>query len=271
MRVFSFARLSHTLDIERGQCPTHHYGPPTNGGDLLTRRKIMPFVCLRRTDIPNSILQVTDLWPNKSQYNPSVGPEPQGPRYMSAPVTNTPVLTNAAGVITFTAAKSGLAAYILANVQAAGALGIACTPTQANNCAAAIIAAMRAGSAMTLSAINALLVASAGAGSELTNAGGSLSTGTVTDVLRILSGATYTVPAGTQVQAAGVFTAQASAATWNTANFNFTTYSDILVMDSSFYISLAQGKLAGFTAATFSYKGTPGAALVAYDDAGGVL
>lgn len=229
----------------------------------------MPFICLARTDIPNSTLQVTDLWPNKSQTNPVIDPPAVGPLYINAPTTATVTLTTVGAVKTFTIAASGLAAYLLANVQAAGAGGIALTPAQANAAAAAIIAAMQAGSALSLAAINALLVAAAGAGTELTTAGGSLSTGAVTDVLRILGGITYTVPAGTQIQGAGpIFTAQGSPAVFNAANF--ADHKDILPTDSSFYQSLAYGKIAGFKAATFSYVGVTGAAITVYDDAGGV-
>lgn len=227
----------------------------------------MPFICLARTDIPNSTLQVTDLWPNKSQTNPVIDPPAVGPLYINAPTTATVTLTTVGAVKTFTIAASGLAAYLLANVQAAGAGGIALTPAQANAAAAAIIAAMRAGSALSLAAINALLGAVVG-GTVLTG-GGSLSTGAVTDVLRILGGITYTVPAGTQIQAAGpIFNPQGSPAVFNAANF--ADHKDILPTDSSFYQSLAYGKIAGFKAATFSYVGVTGAAITVYDDAGGV-
>jgi hypothetical protein len=224
----------------------------------------MPFICLARTDIPDSTLQVTDLWPNKSQTNPVIDPPAVGPLYINAVTTATVTLS---GAFAFTKAVAGLAAYLVANVQALGAGGAALTPTEANTAAAAIIAAMRAGSALSLAAINALLVAAAGAGTELTTAGGSLSTGAVSDVLRILAGIAYTVPSGTVVEAAGVFAPQAGAAAFNAANF--ADHKDILSTDSSFYASLQYGKLAGFKAATFSYKGVTGSALTVYDDAGG--
>lgn len=227
----------------------------------------MPFICKRRADIQNGVLQVTDLWPNASQRNQSMDPKPQGPRYVSAPTTATIALSSTGGTQRyFGTAQSGLAAYIVANI-ATGA-GAAFTPAQANVAAAALIAAMAAGSALNLAAIDAILAAAA-AGSALT-AGGS--TGAVTDVLRILSGATYTVPAGTVVQnGAGVFVAQAAPAVWNANNFDFNTYKDILVSDSSFYISLAEGQINGFSSSTFTYLGTAGAALVVYDNAGAVL
>lgn len=233
----------------------------------------MPFICLRRTDIPNGILQITDFWPNKSQANAVIDPKPQGPRYCNAPTTNSVILTSTGGAQRqFLTDYSGLAAYLLANVQQDGTGGAAMTPTQADTAAAALIAAMRAGSALTLSDINTILVAAAGAGTELNSIGGSASTGAVTDVLRILAGATYTVPSGTVIQnTSTVFTPQASAAAWNAANFNFDTFTDVLAMDSSFYISLAQGQLDGFTSANFTYRDTTGAALVVYSDTGSVL
>jgi len=228
----------------------------------------MPFICLRRSDIPNSTLQVTDFWPNKSQANPSIDPQPQGPRYVSAPSTSTVTLASTGGTQRyFAAAQSGLAAYLIANVQV-GAAGPALTPTEANTAAAALIAAMRAGTASGATQINAILTAAA-TGANLT---ANTSTGTVADVLRILAGAVYTVPAATIVQdGSGDFVAQAGPAAWNAANFDYTKYKDILVADGSFYISLAEGQLNGFTSSTFSYVGTTGAALVVYDDAGAVL
>lgn len=229
----------------------------------------MPFICLARTDIPDSTLQITDLWPNKSQANAVTDPSPVGPKYINAPVTNNVVLTTAGDVKTFTAAKEGLAAYILVNVQQDGVGGLAVTPTQANVVAAAILVRMRAGLSLDLAAINVILVAACGAGTELTSAGGSLSTGAVADVLRILSGTPFTVPAGTQIQEAGpLFHAQAQPA-FNASCFD-AAFHDVLPTDSSFYQSLSFGKIAGFKAASFTYRGTAGSALTVYDDAGGV-
>lgn len=227
----------------------------------------MPFICKRRADIQNGVLQITDLWPNKSQRNQSIDPQPQGPRYVSAPVTNTITLASTGGAERhFGVAQSGLAAYIIANV-ATGA-SAAFTPAQANTAAAALIARMGTGASMALADINTILAAAA-AGSALT-AGGS--TGAVTDILRILAGAMYTVPAGTVVQVAGPsFSPQGSPATFNANNFNFETYKDILVSDSSFYISLAEGQINGFSGTTFSYLGITSPAIVVYDNTGAVL
>jgi hypothetical protein len=229
----------------------------------------MPFICLKRTDIPNSILQITDLWPNKSQYNAVIDPPAVGPRYIDAPVTSTISLATPSGVLkTFASAQSGLAAYLLANVQQGGAGGPALTPANGNLAAAALITRMRAGSTLALADINAVLAAVV-AGTELTTAGGSLSTGTVMDILRVLSGVTYTVPAGHQIQAAGpIFLPPVSPVAFNAANF--AAIPDILPTDSAFYLSLTQGKLAGFKSASFVYLGVTGAGITVYDNTGGV-
>lgn len=227
----------------------------------------MPFICKRRSDIPNSTLQVTDLWPNASQRNQSIDPKPQGPRYVRAPENNAVTLASTGATQRyFATAQSGLAAYIVANVATGAAAAF--TPAQATTAANALIAAMAAGSALGLAQINVILAAAA-AGSALT---AGTSTGAVTDILRILSGATYTVPAGTIVQVVvSTFNPQASPGVWNANNFNFNTYKDILVSDSSFYISLAEGQINGFSSDTFRYKNVVGAALVIYDNAGAVL
>jgi hypothetical protein len=229
----------------------------------------MPFICKRRADIQNGVLQITDFWPNASQRNQSIDPIAQGPRYISAPVTATVSLgTTGGNERHLLAAATGLAAYLIANVQV-GAAGPALTPTQANTAAAALIAAMVAGATMDLAAINVILNATI-ATADLT---ANTSTGTVMDVLRVLSGATYTVPAGTvvQINAGADFFPQVGPAAWNAANFDYDSYKDILVADTSFYISLAEGQINGFSGTAFSYLGVVGPAIVVYDNTGVVL
>ena len=92
-------------------------------------------------------------------------------------------------------ATFGLAAYLRERVaKDPGGANTYLTYANANTIAAAIRSAASAGTALTLTAINALLVATAGGATELTNAGGSRSFGTVEDILRILSGETYRSP-----------------------------------------------------------------------------
>lgn len=229
----------------------------------------MPFICLRRADIPNSTLQVTDLWPNKSQANPSIDPYPQGPRYVSQIVAPTLATLSSTGGTQrfFGTAQSGLSAFLLVNARVTAGANPALTPAQALLCANALVAQMRLGNALGIAQINAAMAAVV-ANATLQGVAASV----VPDLLRVLSGATYTVPAGTVIQnGAGAWVAQGSPAAFNAACYDFSTYVDVNVADSSFYISLAQGKLNGFTSSAFSYKGTLGSALVVYDNAGAVI
>lgn len=227
----------------------------------------MPFICKRRSDIADGTLQITDFWPNKAQANAVRDPRPQGSRYLRGAETNNVVLTTVGGVQTFAAAYSGLAAYLLVNVGGGLAGSTALTTAEANTIAAALITRMETGAAMALADINAVIAATV-AGAALT-AGGTDSTGAVTDVLRILAGATYTVPAGTQIRAAGpVFNPQADPPAFNASCFA-AVWQDILVTDNSFYISLTQGQIAKFLDAAYSFQGTTGPAIAVYDDAGG--
>ena len=106
----------------------------------------------------------------------------------------------------------GLAAYLIDNVNnVTGDLSL--NANQANGIAARILARVAAGSSLTLADINTAIRAegagggvAVGAGSTLDGAvaHGTFSTGSVTEVLRILSGEAYMVPAGAHVIAAGV-------------------------------------------------------------------
>jgi len=79
---------------------------------------IMPFICLANANVPNGVLQITDLWPNVSQDNNPTNP-PGQTRYLARPATDT-VQTTGAGALTLRPAVelsnqptiSGLAAYI---------------------------------------------------------------------------------------------------------------------------------------------------------------
>lgn len=126
-------------------------------------------------------------------------------------------------------------------------------------------AALTAGQAWTDAAD---LEALAQAGTGLTQAAinGALTTGTVTvgqveELLRILSGESYTVPAGTVVQVAGAFTPAGSS--------NYFGGDVRHVYDSGrLRISFTEGRLHLARQATFEYGGVAGAALEVYDDDG---
>lgn len=192
-----------------------------------------PAICIRDASISNGQLMVKDLWPNRSQANPVLDPVAQGPRYLRVVETATlPVVVG--GVVT--QEVSGLAGYLLVNLDdgsADPAVGAAITPANAKDIADAIIARMVAGNSLTLAQINALIaaeVATAGIGVAT-------STATVEDVLQIVAGARYTVPAGHVVEVAGAFQPL------TTSFFDYSIMSPVLEEDSSFWISVAQGDL----------------------------
>lgn len=218
----------------------------------------MPFICLARTDISDGYLQVKDLWPNLSQRS-DLDPPGQGPVYVNSPDNDTVLYTAAAAARTTTGQYDGVAAYLVDHVEgAAGAALTAGAAGEAAQIATALIAAMRAGAVLNLAAVDAIIAGVVG-GAGLT-AGNS--TGVLTDLLKVLAGALYRVPAGSSIQDAGGLFVTAQAGSFPTG-----TYRDVLDTDS-LAISFAQGDLAGFRAAGFTFGGTAGAAVVVYADDG---
>ena len=223
----------------------------------------------------NSRLQITDLFPNKSQSSAVITPNFQGP-YNFRPVdaqsadalVALPVLDVALDITT---EVSGLAAYFLAVVED-DANTTHITPAQAKAIGVAVIDRMKVGSSLTLSDIDALIVASVGAGSELTNAGGSLSTGTVKQVLEILCGAkTFTLPVGHSVGDDGqadAFTPFADADAQAAAFSAVEGYTSIPSTHDSFYMSARSGQI---KTAQLNLNSNNQPVLVAYDDDGSVV
>lgn len=75
----------------------------------------MPYLILKRDDVPNGTLQVLDLFPNTSIRNSTVDPVGQT-KFLRAPQNEAPVLTAGATA----AAYAGLSAWFLDNVSDAG-------------------------------------------------------------------------------------------------------------------------------------------------------
>lgn len=219
----------------------------------------MPFICERRTDIPDGTLQVADLWPNKSRTWGGGNPVAQGPRYLRLPENET-VVTTAAGVgFLITNEVSGLAAYIIANFEDA-VNNDAFTAAQANTVAAALLTRMRTGAAMAEANINTVIAATVAS----SGIGLGTSTGSVVDILSICAGRQFTLPAGYEVQdSGGLFVPMVD----NETYFNEGTYRSLLGTDS-LLISADSGALSHLLSATFTYAGTAGAAVVVYDDEG---
>jgi len=164
----------------------------------------MPFVCTPRivnsstSGSPQGVaLQVTDLFPHKTQTNAALYPRFKGPATFYAhgrDITETVALN---GAFDTTAEFKGLAAYILATIENAAGGGVALEAAQANNIAADIIAIMEGGGALTEDAINAEIADRTGGANGI---GIGDSVATVLHILQIVSGyKVFTLPTGTSV------------------------------------------------------------------------
>ena len=209
----------------------------------------MPQVYLvaRRSEVQNGSVMVTDLFPNESQRNTALDPQGAGPIYIRQIDAGTrgafrSVLsaTNGGADISFLREARGLVAYLLYNVQV-GAAGPALTLEEATEIASLLISEVRTGGVLDLAAINAILGGVA-AGATLT---ANTSTGSVSGLLRVLSGETYVVPAGSPIQDANVFVPDANA---DEIGFQRDVRHPVNG-DSSWEISALEGSLAGLTAA----------------------
>jgi hypothetical protein len=195
-----------------------------------------PVICIRDTAISNGQLIVKDMWPNRSQANPVVDPAPQGPRYLR--VVETPTLPVLDGTVV-SQTVSGLAAYLLVTLDQ-GALGANITPAESVTMAEALISEMRTGGDLEVADINGLLAGIVG-GTGIVGTGAS--TATVNNILQILGGATFTVPAGYDLEDA-VNNPQWLSVADQASSFS-AWFNPIVEEDSSFWISLAQGDLLG--------------------------
>lgn len=222
----------------------------------------MPYIIMRRTDIPNGVLQVDDLKPNDSQRNYTLDPPGQSGYVRDIPPSETVITTGAAPVLTVRDA-CGLAAYLIDNVEDAVSLA-AITAAVANAAAAAIIARAQGGLAITLADVDAeLIAAGAGAGTGLT-AGNS--TGTLAELLSILSGAVYDLPAGSAVTDGGGL--------FNTTRLGFfQTVPGVktILATGAFNVSNGAGDLFNYKQPGFEYNGVFGPAILVLADDGTVL
>ena len=210
------------------------------------------YICMKRTDIPNGVLQVLDLQPNVSQRNGSIDP-PGQTKYVNRLQNDTLVLSG-----NDTAAQyEGFAAYLIDHVVKNSA-NIPITAAVANLIAGDLVAVVNAGTALSLAVIDASIQARTVDVTSGLTAGGS--NGTVADILKIAAGAEYVLPAGTTVITGlnapvneGAFTNGQYRNTYDTG---------------AFQISFGEGMIAGFMGASFEYDGTSGAALVCYTNTG---
>jgi len=217
----------------------------------------MPFIIMRRTDIPNGILQVIDLKPNTSQrsfiYDPGDG---QSGYIRNIPASDT-VLTTGVGPVVTNRDYCGLAAYLLDNVEDSS--GTAILAAVANAAATAILAIPVAGTDLTLAIVDAALVtagATAGTGLET-----GLSTGLFTELLNLIQGSKYLLPGGAEVEDVGNL--------FNPTRLgSFTFLTRVYYPTGAFNISNGDGNLFNYKRADFEYNGVTGPAVTVYDDTG---
>jgi len=200
------------------------------------------YICMKRTDIPDGVLQITDLQPNVSQRNAAIDP-PGQTKYINRRATGSTLAALSANETV--AEYTGLAAYLLDHV-IGGTTGVTLTVARCNTAAAAILLLcdQNASANITLAVINGLL-AVGDANTEL-NTGGS--NGTLNDVLKIVAGAEYVLPSGSLV---GGLAAGANLGAFTDGQYR-NTYDT-----GAFQISFGEGQLATFCSPTFEYGTRP--------------
>jgi len=216
------------------------------------------FLIQNRTDIPAGVLQIVDLWPNTSQRNMVLTP-PGQTGYLKPIIGTFPVLSVSAGPpVVASAAIEGVAAYLIGNIDSTAAPGSAVfTAAQANTATTNLIALVVAGTPLTLANVNGVLGAVV-AGTTLT-AGGS--TGVLTELLSILAGNVYVIPAGTAISdGAGLFAGRVG-------GFVAGQYRQLYSTDF-FIISNAEGAISQYKNPGYTYAGVSGAALRVFDETG---
>ena len=207
----------------------------------------MPYIIASRPEIQNGSVQITDLFPNDSQRNLVNDPVGQGPFYVRVPNLglsgiNAPVLaTLADNSIVMARPSRGLLPYLLANVEANG--GASLTLQEGRDAVGLIMDRVYAGTALTIDLINDDLSAAVGGNTDLDGVEfGSNSTGSLTELLAILSGEEYVVPAGREIEAAnGAFSVVIAPGTLGS------TVRSLVPNDASWKVSFSEGVLAGLT------------------------
>lgn len=162
----------------------------------------MPFVCtpIHTTDpVLGSSLQVTDLFPHKTQSNATVDPRFQGPMYIYSATPKSNTLPKLDVDFDLDGDASGLSAYLLASLEEQNA-NVAPTPAQAKDMADKLLERLQSGLALDKDSVDSVIVLVLGVGNAL-DAGAS--NGDLTEVLNIISGyRTFTIPSGTSIAGA---------------------------------------------------------------------
>lgn len=217
------------------------------------------FLIMRRTDIPDGVLQVVDLWPNTSSKN-YIYPPGLGQTGYIHNIPDPAIVANVAigPPVTATADLTGLAAYLIGNIDTTAApVSPVFTGAEADTAAASIVAIAQAGTVLTLAAVDAALAAVV-AGTSLTGGG---STGVLDELLSVLAGGGYLIASGTAISdGAGDFAGRVGA-------FATGVYKQLYDV-GQFKVSNLNGNVSLLKDAGFDYDGVTGAAVTVYADDG---
>lgn len=220
----------------------------------------MPYIVKKNNAVPDGVAQIKDLWPNRSQANAVIDPRPYGIRYINGPQT-TNLTSIVANGTSFGLGCSGLAAYIITNIPAND--GDAVSVTNANRYANGIIFNAQLGGEMTIGQINFL---------DDLNVFQNITADQHQDILAILAGAIYSVPAG------HIYANSVTNALINQPGSTFFVINESRLFDSSFYISNARGDISVMKSDSFVFLDTSvnppvsstGALIVVFNDDGSI-
>lgn len=210
----------------------------------------MPFIIARRSDVQNGSVLVTDLFPDQSQANPTVDPKPQGPYYVRKTVFgtefgSTPRISSNLNIRTLATPAVGVLGYILRRI--ATVAGSSVNLDAAIRITNAIALKVGAGDPLTAAVLNGIVLGEVGSDFD---GSGSASTGEVSELLRILAGESYVIPAGTDIQnALGNLIVVVADTAFGNDNRN------LVERDKSWQTSFASGVLSRLVAPTTSIFG----------------
>jgi hypothetical protein len=221
----------------------------------------MPYILMRRTDIPNGVLQVDDLKPNDSQRNYTLDPPGQSGYVQNLP-TEVAVVTTGAGPIVTVGDSCGVAAYLIDVTEDSS--GTAITAAVANDAATDIRSRVGGGLPLTVADVNfALTDNGATAGTDFITGP---STGTLAQLLALLSGLKYLLPSGAEVEDGGNL--------FNPARLGaFETLPGVktILATGAFNVSNGAGDLFNYKRPDFEYNTVLGPAILVLADNGAVL
>jgi hypothetical protein len=228
----------------------------------------MPYICLARNDIPDGTIQILDLSPNTSQR--SLIYEPPGQtKYVNRALDEAPTNVPATGAVV--ADFNGLQAYIADRFDPVNLVGAEWSLADLALASAALLAEVDAGNALTTAAVDAALLAALGA---VVGFGVGGTTAVLTELLSVLAGRGYVLPAASIKLAGGVWdavqrgsfteTRRVFGTTWDSGEYVPSSYANLLAggdpvqyetkpvrhtYDSThFQVSLGEGHLATFQA-----------------------